>query len=366
MKKTFIILSFLFITLCGFAQPNIVMKDPDGVNIRSEWGFHLGLLPIMTVGPWRPLVIKNTGTADLVLADPSTWELSEVELGALLDFEWDFTQVSTTIAPGDSTFVYVRYAPKMEGGRCIWIDIPNNDPDATRNPFILVLCGLCTTPDISVHPGRSMEIQIGGSYTFYSVPVGYSTYPIDVDIKAHGPSEGIILYGTPKIQKVSGNVDDFVIDESMTSSVIETYNSTKFTISFRPLTTGKKSMVIRIPNSDFNEGDFYFTVYAKTGNLRGNGRVSADKYVNEEDVDDSENQLAVYPNPSAKNFTISTGGTSDEQVAARIFNTGGTLTEKFLWPGGTVQTVGDDWKSGLYLLEIRSSTGRKIIKLVKE
>lgn len=361
MKKISILLSFVLASFYTVAQPYMTATSQAGGNIGSGYSFGVGYEVITRVGPWVPVTINNIGWANLVLADPASWTVT----GATSEFDWDFSQVSDTIAPGENTIVYIRFKPLTEGGKCLSISIPNSDPASNRNPFVLIPCGTGSNPDISLE--RAGEIPMGGSYTFYAVPVGYETYPVDFYIKAHGYSHGITLYNDPKIEKLSGNVDDFVIDESMTQSFIPTYNMTKFAIIFRPLTTGKKSMVVRIPNSDADEGDFYFTVYAKTGNLRGNGRtatVTMDEQHETETL--QETQVSVFPNPSKNSFTIWTGGSTHDKVIAQVYGVHGVKMETFQWPGGSHQTVGDDWHPGLYVLVMMTTEGRKVIKLSKE
>jgi hypothetical protein len=361
MKQLFFFPLLLFVTFALNAQPAL-HGSLNGNGVGSNYSFSLGFEVITRVTAWQPVYIYNYGFSDAYLGDPSTWTLT----GDLSQFDIDSSLFADTLAPGDTTVIYMRFKPTSIGSKCMWIAIPTNDPSSYNNPFVLVPCGYGADPDISVHI-YGVEIPTGGSFNdFYTVPVGYQTYPFDFWIKANGTAHGITLYNSPKIEKVSGNVADFVIDESMTASFIDVYNDTKFSIIFKPLTTGKKSMVVRIRNSDSNEGDFTFTVYAKTGSLRGNGRTGTDQYPMDDAEIESEVEIVAFPNPSNRTFTVWTGGLTDEKVSARVFSSTGTAVENHLWTGAKHEVIGGEWKAGLYLLEVHNSEGRKIVKLLKE
>jgi hypothetical protein len=334
-----------------------VIHDNDQKNLSNSGGMLMNPVVITKTGPMERLTIRNTGTADLIFTSP---DLIVVSGQNASEFVVDKTGLPSAIAPGGSGYIYVTSNPIGTGFRYMTLTIPNNDAD--ENPFSINVLGEGINPEFQIRQGA--DIPSGGFVSFYSVPVGMSTYPYDFWIRSSGIGD-LEFYGTPMVTKVSGDVQDFIIDESTMARVLPSHNETKFSITFKPLTTGKKSMVVTIVNSDLDEGNFTFTVTGKTGNLRGNGRVQTEA----DEVEETDGDLSIeraFPNPTRETFSIWTGGKKDEQVLARALTISGTIVQNFTWPGASLQKIGDLWKPGLYIFEIRNSRGRKVIKLVKE
>ena len=75
--------------------------------------------------------------------------------------------------------------------------------------------------------------------------------------------------------------------------------------------------------------------------------------------------ITVMPNPSAKNFTLNVPGDSNSELTLRVMDVSGRIIEvKKMTTGQTIR-IGDNYRSGMYFVEVLQGNERKIVKLVK-
>lgn len=344
----------------GVVRPIPEIEVVHGVD-RYVWnntGTSLLQPVVMTkTGSAERIAIKNTGTADLVLTSPDLIIISGANAS---EFVVDKSALPAVIAPGASGYLYITFKPITHGNRYMNISIPNNDAD--ENPFSFGISGFGTDPEIEI--SQAGNLASGGTVTFYTVPPGESTYPYDFYVRSSGVGD-LQFYNTPMIKKVSGDTAEFIIDESTLSRVIPSSNVSKFSITFKPRTTGRKSMVVMIHNSDRSEEFFTFTLEARAGNRKGSGRTK--NSIGEEQSDLEEvTFVTAFPNPSRGSFRIYTGGEANEKIDARVYNVMGKDVNHYIWSGGTEESIGETWDPGFYFLEVKTNKGREVLKLIKK
>jgi hypothetical protein len=76
-------------------------------------------------------------------------------------------------------------------------------------------------------------------------------------------------------------------------------------------------------------------------------------------------EVSVYPNPSTTDFNIHLSGSGQEQSAITIFDVQGRLIRKLKTASNANIKLGNDFKAGVYFMEVRNGYDQKTIRLVK-
>lgn len=83
-------------------------------------------------------------------------------------------------------------------------------------------------------------------------------------------------------------------------------------------------------------------------------------------VDDKQApEISIYPNPSASEFRVNTGGEMYSPVNIRVLDAGGRVMSRFRTIPGQQNTFGTDLKPGIYFVEIICDSRKMIRKIVK-
>jgi len=200
--------------------------------------------------------IENTGGDTLKLTDNPV-----ISINGNNDFTVDQTLSDTIVLPGASTTFALTFTPAAAGARTATISIANNDAD--ENPYIIHLTG--NDAEINIKQ-NGIDIPNQSGFSFGNVNVG-GNKNITFTIENTG-SGALNLSGNPKIMVGGTNKDEFLLDETATSSTIAGGNSTTFSVNFSPLSSGAKTAYILIANGDFDENPYIFS-------LAGNATVPA-------------------------------------------------------------------------------------------
>lgn len=146
-------------------------------------------------------------------------------------------------------------------------------------------------------------------------------------------------------------------------------------MAFRPTSTGDKSGFITISSNDPDENPHGFGVKGKgisaavnTASAARSATAGTDTQAKKTTDGSGEEVKPVeaFPNPSRHGFTIWTGGTENEKLEVRVYNSLGHSVSYDIWPGHSHESIGENWIPGLYILELRNSSRRNMIKLIKE
>ena len=195
-------------------------------------------------------------------------------------------------------------------------------------------------------------VSSGGSYAFTDVTEGETGTAVTFTIENTGTAT-LSLSGSPIVSISGTNASDFTISQTSTSASVSASGSTTFTITFSPVTAGSKSATISIANNDASENPY-------TISLSGNGLVATS-------VMEALNKgIKVYPNPAGNVLYISTEG---ENISGIILRNqfGATVRDMNLAAGQTeVMIELAEISSGIYSLEMESSEGTIVRKIVKQ
>jgi len=221
---------------------------------------------ILTGSQAQSFSILNTGNANLVLSNPSTY----VDITG--DNAADFTITSapsSPIATNNSTTFTVTFDPSAAGLRVATISIANNDLD--ENPYTFSIQGIgLATPEVTVL-GNGASISDGDSSPigtdntdFGSKDILASTQENTFFLKNIG-SGTLSLTGTPKVVLAGTHAGDFLVSSQPSASSIAPGDSLAFTVTFNPTAVGLRTATISIANDDDDENPFNFSIQG-TGN----------------------------------------------------------------------------------------------------
>lgn len=121
------------------------------------------------------------------------------------------------------------------------------------------------SPEINVKQNVT-NIASGGSYDFGSIQYGNSSSAISFTIENSGGGD-LILTGTPYIEKSTGDVDAFTINQASVSSPVVPAGSTSFTVTYTPPAGGTHTTNLIIANDDSDENP-YTIVLQGTGTIQ--------------------------------------------------------------------------------------------------
>ena len=93
---------------------------------------------------------------------------------------------------------------------------------------------------------------------------------------------------------------------------------------------------------------------------------TASRGVIEPDVIPTTNlNLSVSPNPSLNNFVLKVNTASTEKISIRVIDILGRLVEQRANASGDIIRIGDNYKPGIYYVEVMQGNNRSVIKLIK-
>lgn len=121
------------------------------------------------------------------------------------------------------------------------------------------------SPEINVKQNIT-NIASGGSYDFGTILYGNSSSAISFTIENTGGGD-LNLTGTPKIDKSTGDVGAFTINQASVSSPVAPAGSTSFTVTYTPPAAGAHTTNLVIANDDSDENP-YTIILQGTGTLQ--------------------------------------------------------------------------------------------------
>lgn len=158
---------------------------------------------------------------------------------------------STTVAPGATEELTLRFTPKTTGLKKSTLRIASNDPD--EDPFDLALeAAGVVKPEITVFQPVKKELDDGGARSFGVVRMG-ATYTKTFTIKNQG--DGILR---DLAVSVSGSKRFSVT--AVGTTTLNPEQSTTFRLEFRPTNTAVQNAVVKIASNDEDEAIFNIKV----------------------------------------------------------------------------------------------------------
>lgn len=209
--------------------------------------------------------------------------------------------------------------------------------DASGNLYIAELYRhrirkLAPIPEIKISQNNNELMNGTGSYNFGTISSNSTTITFTIENVA--PTEKILsLTGVPKVEISGSDQLDFSVDISNTSSNVAVGQSTTFSITFAPLSTGSKTATITVLNDDIDEGQYTFTV---TGN----------SIITEIDNSAIIPNVTFYPNPTAGNLSVM-APQSGQIIVQNV--QGLKMLEQKIVEGSNIISV-ENFPAGLYIL----------------
>ena len=237
-----------------------VIADGDITPTASDFT-DFGSEDILTGSQAQSFSILNTGNANLILSNPSTY----VEITG--DHAADFSVTSapsSPVATNNSTTFTITFDPSVAGLREATISIANNDLDEDPYTFSIQGIGLAT-PEVTVM-GNGASISDGDSSPivtdntdFGSRDILAATQVNTFYLKNIG-SGTLTLTGTPLVILTGTHAGDFLVSSQPGASSIAPGDSLAFTVTFNPTAVGLRSASLSIANNDDDENPFNFSI----------------------------------------------------------------------------------------------------------
>ncbi|MFZ5516844.1 MAG: choice-of-anchor D domain-containing protein [Candidatus Zhuqueibacterota bacterium] len=178
---------------------------------------------------------------------------------------------------------------RLTGNRTFWIS-------ALTLWFICVLAvglfaqdpmppeNIIMPPEIDVQQNGTSIPSGTGEFDFGSSAVGGDSSVSFSISNLGGPESVLILQGTPYVSITGTNPGDFEVTSQPSSQFVSMGMPASFTIKFTPGASGARQATVSIPNNDFNENPYTFTI-------KGTGE-SPTYYVDSTKADDSGDGLS--------------------------------------------------------------------------
>lgn len=206
----------------GLGQASEIVVSGPGGGILSGGSFDFGPTTV-GAGSTQTLVISNPG--DLSLSGLSGLSVSP----STVDFKI-VTAPSDNVNQGGSTSVAIEFAPLTAGAKSVTLSIPNNDPEAGKNPFTITLMGNGQAPArgtdsfgynyVSPTPPNGLTLTAGddgvvsltnlaGDDNSQAVNIGFPFYFYDNPYTSLSAStNGLLVFGGSSTEYVAQSIPD--------------------------------------------------------------------------------------------------------------------------------------------------------------
>jgi hypothetical protein len=73
----------------------------------------------------------------------------------------------------------------------------------------------------------------------------------------------------------------------------------------------------------------------------------------------------VFPNPSSSTFNLKIESSTTDKAEIMVYDLVGKPVTKLMAAPGETVSLGNNWASGTYIIEIRQGTQRKVLKVIR-
>lgn len=197
------------------------------------------------------ITIQNIGTANLTVQLPVLLSGIDFSLFSIS------TNPATTVAPASSTTFVIRFSPTSVGIKTAVVTISNNDADeSTFNFTITATATTVPQPDIFITQDVTPLYNGTGLYNFGNVNQGQTSANVTFTIKNTGTAN--LTLTTPFT--ISGaDAAMFFISNPGSTNIVPN-DSTTFTMTFTPASSGEKTATVSISNNVSGKTPYTFTV----------------------------------------------------------------------------------------------------------
>lgn len=214
---------------------------------------------------------------------------------------------SSVVAIGSSTTFTITFTPSSSGLRTADISIVNNDTD--ENPYNYSIQGTAIGSEIDVK-GNLISIIDGDTTPVTTDWTDFSNVTTSRTYTIFNTGNSNLSIGTVTI--TGANAGDFSVT-TYPSALIAPGQSSSLSVQFSPSATGTRNATITIPNDDFNESSYDFSIRG-TGvlpsmNVKGNNTIIADGDITPAIADWTDLQSTNIGSPITRVYTIENTGT---------------------------------------------------------
>jgi len=292
-----------------------VIADGDTTATASDFT-DFGSEDILTGSQAQSFSILNTGNANLVLSNPSTY------VAITGDHAADFTVTtvpSSPIATNNSTAFTITFNPSVAGLRAATLSIANNDLDEDPYTFSIQGIGLAT-PEVSVF-GNGVSLSDGDSSPSKTDYTDFGRKDILAGTQEHtfylkNMGSGVLtLNGTPLVVLSGTHAGDFLVSSQPVATSVAPGDSVAFTVTFNPTAVGLRTASLSIANDDDDENPFDFSIQgigvaSPELNILGNGVSIANGDVAPSVADSTIFEDTILDSSSWVGFTIENTGSA--------------------------------------------------------
>jgi thiol-disulfide isomerase/thioredoxin len=293
----------------GRIAPEIEVRSGHIVHVAgsTEIGFRHTL--VGQPGDEKTVLISNSGNA------PLTGVAVSLQGVNLMDFEL-VSAPNSSIAPGASSSVTLRFMPSANGPLVANLRITSNDED--ENPFDIKLSGTGAGGDeepiplLEVNNGAESLIYGSAAISFGNVAIGENSEERTIVIGNLGDAPLTRLYAS-----LGGmHASDFEIIGALPASIAPGESAT-FTMLFQPTARGKRNALLRIVSNDSTQNPFDISLTGNDTGVLANPEISlaqgsgSDKKLNNGKSTRNLGSSSIGKRGKVMTFIVTNTGTSD-------------------------------------------------------
>lgn len=223
----------------------------DGKTVTVNGTHDLGSIAVGAVVD-VPVVIRNTGDADLVLLKPLGGDnLSYIQFfGTGAGSARVLSDPVSPIVPGESASFVVRVQPKKAGESIFGIRFYHNDKKIV-NPAPINFTAVAVKPNVTVSTEAQVDpVKNGDSVDIGSVPAG-TMAKISFDIKNTGTAP-LIIAADPVLTVLNGDANDFEFERVLANRTIQPGLQEQIVLKAKPKRKGVKRAQITFSTNDID------------------------------------------------------------------------------------------------------------------
>jgi hypothetical protein len=242
----------------GLTGKQLTIGQGDTTPTTAD-GSNYGGIDVDGAGKTRVFVIHNNSTNALTVG-----AVTITGAGAS-----DFSLIhipSSSLAPGETSYIAVRFDPSGSGFRYATISIGSSDP--TADPFTFTIRGTgLLYGRVSIHRAdKAINITPGGTATtpddgtsFGRTTAAGSAFINQTFVLTNTGLGTLYFLGTPRVQITGPAAGDFTVVNAVGASLAPGQSLT-FTVRFDPTALDRRDATIEIITSELLHPDFTFAI----------------------------------------------------------------------------------------------------------
>ncbi len=151
------------------------------------------------------------------------------------------------------------------------------------------------------------------------------------------------------------------------ATIMNGQGTTSITVAYPPVSINNKVTATALSDCGISPIKRLWIVLpaCTTGGLATNGQPQSKITNTDQDLSVSNTDATIFPNPSSDGFHISIPGITNEPVRLNVFDLQGRLIQQIQMKTNEIKLIGQNWKSGVYIVALLQAGKSKKIRLVK-